>query len=92
MMDLKPCPFCGNPDPDPKGGFEWVRCSVCTATADRTETWNARPREYALQAEVERLRAALTWIGDHMPATQETSLAHEMADIARAALKGAPHE
>ena len=42
MSALKPCPFCGNEDPEPKGGFEWVRCSVCTATADSIQDWNTR--------------------------------------------------
>jgi hypothetical protein len=42
MSRLKPCPFCGNEDPEPKGGFEWVRCSVCTASVDRIQDWNIR--------------------------------------------------
>ena len=102
MMDLKACPFCGNPHPDPKGGFEWVRCSVCTATADDTKTWNTRPREDALQAEVDALKLALTkaerqfefYANEHYRAGKydKEKTNRDMANMLRAALKGAPHD
>jgi hypothetical protein len=36
---------------------------------------------------IEAYEAALKWIDDHEPATQEMTLAHDMAQIARAALE-----
>ena len=72
---LKPCPFCGG-----------TNISVCDSTTLRTvfchscviyitiETWNTRPIEDALRAEVARLRAALD-IRSKAIATLRTELA-----------------
>lgn len=101
-MDLKPCPFCGNEYPTPKGGFEWCKCTACSASVDRIEDWNTRPREDALQAEVESLREALTFI-QHFAVLRSNDPANialrvlrgslrTIANKADTALKGAPHE
>lgn len=47
MSELKPCPFCGSRNIDPKG---WVRndgvsgpaCDDCVASAESVEAWNRR--------------------------------------------------
>ena len=77
-MDL-PCPFCQTPDAGvalirQSAVHEYVFCDACSAkgpvgyNGDGEALWNTRPREDALQAEVERLREAddlLAWLDKH---------------------------
>lgn len=73
MMDLKPC-WCGGAarrvdidDESENAGASFIECTRCGNTTNlefgRKENlldrWNTRPREDALQAEVEMLREAL---------------------------------
>lgn len=71
--ELKPCPFCGEPSPEPSGLVErgkyvlhWIECVPCAARTAAFETpgeartaWNARPIESQLEADNARLRGAL---------------------------------
>ena len=85
MDELKACPFCGaeldkhgcltrngvvtdyyiHPAPDEVRDDE---CPLCGCVF-RAATWNRRPLEDALQAEIERLREAQRWIpvGERLP-------------------------
>ena len=56
------------------------------ATADFDTIMKALSERAELLATVERMRGALTEIVNLCPATCETTAAHSMADIARAAL------
>ena len=55
MSNLKPCPFCGSKNIDPRG---WAStddagpgCDDCSGTAKTIELWNARPMEADLRAQ-----------------------------------------
>lgn len=85
MDELKACPFCGaeldkhgcltrngvvtdyyiHPAPDEVRDDE---CPLCGCVF-RAATWNRRPLEDALQAEIDRLREAQRWIpvGERLP-------------------------
>lgn len=71
-MDLKPCPFCGtNPTLNEDYDNHYVWCSECADASpifpypeEATKHWNTRPREDALQAEVEALKLALKPFAD----------------------------
>jgi hypothetical protein len=44
---LKPCPFCGDPNPDPHfalhdDGRQTPGCMICGAEAPTVEVWNSR--------------------------------------------------
>ena len=65
-----------------------------TALAERIESGMIWPTDFKaastalrdLQAQLAKAVEALRWIGDQAPATQEMTLAHQMADHARATL------
>lgn len=70
MSDLKNCPFCGGEDVEhlPDGFGNWlVGCVTCDyriqcvscAEYEAIRYWNTRPAEYALKAEVEKLKSDL---------------------------------
>lgn len=99
MDELKACPFCGaeldkhgcltrngvvtdyyiHPAPDEVRDDE---CPLCGCVF-RAATWNRRPLEDALQAEIDRLREAQRWIpvGERMPEC-EPGMASKYVDIA----------
>ena len=66
MIELKPCPFCGQ-IPDLIDCKEVQPRCDCSFMADNyiPGDWNTRPLEEKLQAENERLREALK-IADHI--------------------------
>lgn len=121
MMDLKPC-WCGGAarrvdidDESENAGASFIECTRCGNTTNlefgRKENlldrWNTRPREDALQAEVERLRTLVAGGLEAVSAAYQQALAEaqnhdRIADKhdkvvmawkreARATLKGAPH-
>jgi len=70
MSDLKPCPFCGGRDIDPKGRMSNApnhdgytcgpRCMNCGASAESAEAWNTRPASVpveALRVQIDEWRA-----------------------------------
>lgn len=89
-MDLKPCPMCGKKATSDSWFSvdgrrrEWfvVRCVFgCVKSSDeQTEdnaiaAWNTRPREDALQAEVERLRTLVAGGLEAVSAAYQQALA-----------------
>lgn len=58
MIDLKPCPFCGQNDwrVSYVHASSVISCGNCTAEAT-DDRWNDRPVEDALRSEVEALKA-----------------------------------
>ena len=118
-MDLKPCPFCGSEACAAKDDHSPFTTAYCRTpdecchigeanAEDAIRRWNTRPREDALQAEVERLRTLVAGGLEAVSAAYQQALAEaqnhdRIADKhdkvvmawkreARAALKGAPHE
>jgi hypothetical protein len=73
-QELKACPFCqSNEAKVSLEDEDYVVCAKC-GSASHVDLWNTRPREDALEAEVEALRGALTdayncfrVYGEHMP-------------------------
>jgi hypothetical protein len=59
MSDNKPCPFCGRDPQSYSDPFYPATYLYCCCSRIRSETWNTRPIEDALRAEVERLKAEL---------------------------------
>ena len=100
MDELKACPFCGaeldkhgcltrngvvtdyyiHPAPDEVRDDE---CPLCGCVF-RAATWNRRPLEDALQAEIERLREAQRWIpvGERLPEAGDGVLVYYDEDAA----------
>ena len=74
--ELKPCPFCGNPPIFKELNGLYLRgCSrgypcpepvIFDSKAEAIETWNHRPGEDALRAEVARLRAAIQGFDNYL--------------------------
>lgn len=56
VVKLKPCPFCGETD---QFGNENCVCGSDELQRMSRGAWNTRPREDALEAEIERLQDEL---------------------------------
>lgn len=99
MDELKPCPFCGSDKvavsrtPHSKYGILYgIECKSCNAHGSfrfifehyAIESWNSRPAEEALKAEVERIKAALKTIVQNAEFWDDDSLAiiHKVASEA----------
>ena len=78
--ELEPCPFCGCTDQLSLSPSSHA-CSACHATASLMSrevpgTWNTRPIEDSLRAEVERLKAELSRYTGPLTGAQAAEIAY----------------
>ena len=85
--NLKPCPLCGTTENvaqysgKPYKGSRQVYCNKCglqwfTNTDGSYDTWNTRPIEDGLQAEIERLNAKVAELESYKQLRKEVNAYH----------------